>query len=65
MAYPMEWIMDPPTHEWEHDETTNTIVAMTTTVMRTYFHFGRVHEEAPLVVPSIVPLAPEDSLEYY
>ena len=28
--------------------------------MRTYIPLGRVHEEAALVVPPVVPLAPED-----
>ena len=52
--------MDPPEHKWEHDETTNMIMATTTTVVQTYFHLGRVHEEAAPVVPPVVPLAPED-----
>ena len=46
MACPVEWIMDPPEHEWELDMTTNMIVATTTTVMRTYIHLGHVHEGA-------------------
>ena len=60
MVYPVEWVMDPLEHECEHDETTNTIVAMTTTVVRTYFHLGCVHEEAAPIVPPVVPPAPED-----
>ena len=60
MAYLVEWIMDPPEHEWEHDMTTNTIVATTTTVVRTYFHLGRVHEGAALDVSPVGPLAPRD-----
>ena len=51
--------MDPIEHEWEHDETTNMIAATTTTVVRTYFHLGHVHEEAALAVPPFVPFASE------
>ena len=61
----MEWIIDSPEHEWEHDETINAIVATTTMVVRTHFHLGRVHEEATPVVPPIVPLTLEDSLKHY
>ena len=35
MAYPVEWVMDPPEFEWEHDLSTNTIVATTTMVVVT------------------------------
>ena len=60
MAYPVEWIMDPPEHEWEHDMTTNTIMATTTMVVRTYIHLGRVHEGAAPDVLLIAPPAPGD-----
>ena len=52
--------MDQPEYEWELDETTNTIMAMTTTVVRTYIHLGCVHKETAPIVPPVVPLAPED-----
>ena len=47
--------MDPPEHEWEHDLTTNTIVAITTMVVRTYIHLDRVREEA---APDVLPFSP-------
>ena len=59
MAYLVEWIMDPPEHEWEHDLTTNTIMAMTTMVVRTYIHLGHVREGA---APDVLPFSPEDFL---
>ena len=55
MAYPVEWVMDPPKFEWEHDSSTNTIVATTTIVVRTYVHLGHVHEG---VAPDIPPFSP-------
>ena len=48
--------MDLLEYEWELDKTTNAIVATTTTVVRTYIHLGRVHEE----VAPVIPLASED-----
>ena len=54
--------MDPSEYAWEHDENTNTIVAMTTMVVRTYIHLGRIHEEAEPVVPPIVSPAPDNFL---
>ena len=47
--------MDPPEFEWEHNPSTNTIVATTTTVVRTYVHLGRVHEG---VAPDVPPFSP-------
>ena len=58
MAYPVEWVMDPPEFEWEHDQSTNTIVAMTTTVVRMYVHLGHVYEGVALDVPPFLPPAP-------
>ena len=43
MAHPVEWVMGPPQFEWEHDPSINTIVATTTTVVRTYVHLGYDH----------------------
>ena len=58
MAYPVEWVMDSPELEWEYDPSTNTIVATTTTVVRTYVHLGRVHEGVAPDVPPFSPPAP-------
>ena len=55
MAHPVEWVMDPPEFEWEHDLSTNTIMAMTTTVVRTYVHLGHVQEG---VEPNLLPFLP-------
>ena len=60
MAYPVEWIMDPPEHEWELDMATNTIVATTIKVVRTYIHLGHVHEGAAPDVSSVAPPALRD-----
>ena len=62
MAHPVEWIMDPPEYAWEHYENSNTIVAMTTTVVQTYIHFGCIHKEAELVVLLVVLPAPDNFL---
>ena len=51
MAYPVEWVMDPPKFEWEHDSFTNMIV-------RTYLHLGQVHEGVAPDVPPFLPPAP-------
>ena len=58
MAHPVEWVIDHPEFEWEHDYTTNTIVATTTTVVRTYVHLGRLHEEDAHDMPPFPPPAP-------
>ena len=61
MAQPVEWIMDPPQCEWSYDEDAQAIVAMTTTVVRTYFYLSRVHEEVELdilLAPAVIPEAP-------
>ena len=55
MAHPVQWVVDPPEFEWEHDLSTNTIVATTTTVVRTYVHLGHVHEGD---VPDMPPFSP-------
>ena len=55
MAHPVEWVMDPLEFEWEHDPSTNMIVATTTTVVRTYVHLGHVHEG---VAPDVLPFSP-------
>ena len=56
MAHPVEWIIDPPEYEWFYAAGANVIVVMTTTVLHTYFHLGRMHEVAepdlPLALPS-------------
>ena len=51
--------MEPPEYAWFHDASTNTIMAMTTTVVRTYIHLGRIHE----VAEPDVALAPAVILE--
>ena len=58
MAHLVEWVMDPLEFEWEHNLSTNTIVAMTTTVLRTYVHLGHVHERDIPDVSLFSPPAP-------
>ena len=72
MAYLVKWIMDPLEYEWFFNVGGNTIMAMTTTVVHTYFHLGRMHKVvevdiplAPVVIPEALlspPLAPWDLL---
>ena len=45
--------MDPPEYAWSYDASTNTIVATTTTVVRTYIHLGCIHEVAEPDIPPI------------
>ena len=58
MAHSVEWVMDSPMFEWEHDPSTNTIVATTSTVVRTYVHLGHVQEGVAPDVPPFFPPAP-------
>ena len=51
--------MDPPEHAWYYDVSTNIIMATTTTVVRTYFNLGHMHE----VAEPDIPLAPVVILE--
>ena len=61
MAFPVEWIMDPPEYEWHYDACKEAIMATTTTVVHTYFYFGRMYrfEEPDLPpVPTVIPETP-------
>ena len=60
MAHLVEWTTDPPKYAWEHDENTNMIMAMTTMVVWTYIHLGRINEEVELVVLPVACPAPDD-----
>ena len=51
IAHPVEWSMDPPQCEWTYDEGAQAIVATTTTLVRTYFYLGRMHEGVESDVP--------------
>ena len=61
MAHPVEWSIDPSHYEWTYDENAQATVATTTTVVRTYFYPGRMHEG----VEAKVPPAPSDVLTAY
>ena len=61
----MEWIMDPPEHERSYDAGTNTIMARTTTSVRTFFNLSRMPEVAepdislaPVDIPETLPEPP-------
>ena len=58
MAHLVQWVVDPPEFKWEHDLSTNTIVATTTMVVRTYVHLGHVHERDVSDIPPFSPPAP-------
>ena len=43
--------MDPPHYEWTYDENAQAIVAMTTTVVCTYFYLSWMHEGVEAGIP--------------
>ena len=67
MVFSVEWIIDPPEHEWYYDADEDAITTTTTTVVHTFFHLCRMHRVdkldvplTPIVIPEAAPAPPQD-----